>query len=256
MSVTNSRLMAIAAMVLAAFCLILTPDATAQRLDKKTIITIDQPFELPGVTLPAGKYVIELINRGDHSVVRFMDAAENKFYATVLGIPDYQLQAADKTELFFYESEEGTPRALRSWAYPGDCYRMELVYNEAKAGKIAPAEHAIATPEELAVSRNMTNLNAKTMISFTQPVEVAGTVLQPGAYVFKASSIDAHIIQVFDGSETNLMTSLMAQSIYRLDASKGTVVLKEVSAGSPMVLKSWFAPGELAGRELTGEAGR
>jgi len=29
----------------------------AQRSDKKTVVTISQPFSLPGITLPAGKYV-------------------------------------------------------------------------------------------------------------------------------------------------------------------------------------------------------
>src|SRR5689334_20075633 len=98
---------------------LLVPNANAQRYDKKTTITVNQPFEIPGVALPAGTYVMKLVDvAGTRTIVRFMNSDENAVYATVLGIPDYKLNTPENSEFSFYETTPGVPRALRSWFYP------------------------------------------------------------------------------------------------------------------------------------------
>jgi len=126
------------------------PNASAQRYDKKTTMTVNQPFEIPGVALPAGKYVMKLVDvAGSRTIVRFMNADEDTIYATLLGIPDYKLTTPEKSEFSFYEAKPGTPRQLRSWFYPGDNYGIEFVYPKAKAMEIATTsgEHVIAVAE-------------------------------------------------------------------------------------------------------------
>jgi hypothetical protein len=132
---------------------LLVPNANAQRYDKKTTITVNQPFEIPGVALPAGTYVMKLVDvAGTRTIVRFMNSDENAVYATVLGIPDYKLNTPENSEFSFYETTPGVPRALRSWFYPGDNYGVEFVYPKAKALEIAKAAEepvmAIETPAE------------------------------------------------------------------------------------------------------------
>lgn len=90
----------------------------------------------------------------------------------------------------------------------------------------------------------------KTVVAFTQPVAIPGMVLQPGAYVFKTSSVDNHVVLVYDGSESQLLTTLPTISAYRVDVSTKPLVLEEGAAGSPQTLREWFASGELAGREF------
>jgi hypothetical protein len=122
-------------------------DTDAQRYDKKTTMTINQPFQIPGTALPAGTYVIKLVDVAGHrTVVRFMDSEERKVYATLLGISDYKLKTPETSEFSFYESEAGVPRPLRAWFYPGDNYGVEFVYPKSKAIEIAKAtgEHVLA----------------------------------------------------------------------------------------------------------------
>jgi hypothetical protein len=126
------------------------PGAGAQNWnwDRRTIMTINQPFEVPGTSLPAGKYVMRLMDiSGTRTVVQILNAEETKSYAIVLGIPDYKLKTPEKTEFSFYEARPGEPVPLRAWFYPGNNYGVEFVYPKPKAIEIAKAsgEHVIAT---------------------------------------------------------------------------------------------------------------
>ena len=40
-------------------------------------------------------------------------------YTTILAIPNYRLQATDKTVMTFKERAAGQPEALKAWFYPG-----------------------------------------------------------------------------------------------------------------------------------------
>src|SRR2546422_857946 len=75
-------------------CLTLSATAMASDSDKKTIITTNQPLEIPGkVVLPAGKYVMKLVDLpSSRNVVQLFNADETKLYATVMGIPAYSAE--------------------------------------------------------------------------------------------------------------------------------------------------------------------
>jgi hypothetical protein len=124
--------------------------AYANEWDKATKITINQPFEVPGRVLPAGTYMVKLVDiAAERHVVRFLSEDESKVFATVIGIPDFRLQTTDKTSMTFYESEVGTPRPLHAWFYPGHQFGLEFAYPEKRAVAIAAVteEHVIATKE-------------------------------------------------------------------------------------------------------------
>ena len=132
------------------------PNASAQRFDKGTRITMNSPFQVPGKTLPAGEYVIRLMEiEGNRRVVQIMSATEQKSLAIALAIPDYVLKAPEKTHLSFYEVDRGKPLPVHAWFYPGSNFGVEFVYPKSKALEIAKVsgEHVIATtgPEPVAV---------------------------------------------------------------------------------------------------------
>jgi hypothetical protein len=142
-------------LLIASVCLVIisaiAPYAGAQRFDRGTKITINQPFDTPRVALPAGTYVFRLMDvPGTRTVVQILNADETRSYGIVLGIPDYKLEAPEKTEISFYEAEPGTPSPLRAWFYPGYNYGVEFVYPKKKAVEIArtSGEHVIAAPWE------------------------------------------------------------------------------------------------------------
>ena len=113
---------------LVVICLTLSATAMASDSDKKTIITTNQPLEIPGkVVLPAGKYVMKLVDLpSSRNVVQLFNADETKLYATVMGIPAYSSETPEKPEIRFYETEKDAPYAIREWFYPGSNYGIEF----------------------------------------------------------------------------------------------------------------------------------
>jgi hypothetical protein len=120
--------------------------ARADETDKKTVLTFNQPVEIPGRILPAGTYTFTLFDAlGDRHVVQIFNADGTKLITTVLTVPDYRLEATDKTALRFFETPSSSPQALRAWFYPGNTLGQEFVYPKARAAQLASASR-IAVP--------------------------------------------------------------------------------------------------------------
>jgi hypothetical protein len=137
---------------------ILAPCAKADDWNRKTIVTFSGPVEIPGVhlagwgVLPAGTYVFKILDSlSDRHIVQIFNSDETTVYATILAIPNYRLQATDKTVMTFRERAAGEPEALRAWFYPGRNWGEEFVYGKAKAVELAKATNSpvLFTPAEL-----------------------------------------------------------------------------------------------------------
>jgi len=95
--------------------------------------------------------------------------------------------------------------------------------------------------------------NKKTVVTFTQPVELPGIVLQPGTYVFRLldSTSNRHIVQVFDKDEMKLFTTILALPNYRLEPTGDTVLrYEERPRTRTEALRAWFYPGDKFGQEF------
>src|SRR6185436_15530845 len=138
--------------------------ARADDWDRKTRVTFNGPVEIPGVhlagwgVLPAGTYVFKILDSlSDRHIVQIFNKDETIIYATILAIPNYRLQATDKTVVTFSERPAGEPEALRAWFYPGRNWGEEFVYPKAKAIALAKAGNVpvlftpVDIPVELAV---------------------------------------------------------------------------------------------------------
>ena len=119
---------AIAIIAVAMFITLSASNAKADEWDKKTLVTFDQPVEIPGMVLPAGTYVFRRASSTDPNVIQISGKDEKHVYATLLTIPDYRMNPADKTVMTFEERANGSPRAIKSWFYPGDTSGEEFVY--------------------------------------------------------------------------------------------------------------------------------
>jgi hypothetical protein len=139
------------AICLAVIGLIATPVASANdERDKKTTITTNVPFEVPGRVLPAGTYVLKIVDiAGVRNIVRFYSPDEKTIYTTVIGIPDFRLDPPEKANISFYEVAPGAPLPMHAWFYPGSQFGIEFAYPKHRAVAIARAteEHVIALPE-------------------------------------------------------------------------------------------------------------
>jgi len=118
----------IALLGLAALMLI-APNVFAQRFDRATKVTINQPFKVAGTALPAGTYVIRLMDvASSRNVVQILNEDETKSYGIVMGISDYRFNDLDKPMISFNEARSGVPVPMRSWFYPGYNSGVEFVY--------------------------------------------------------------------------------------------------------------------------------
>ncbi len=96
----------------------------------------------------------------------------------------------------------------------------------------------------------------KTVVTFTEPVEVPGVgaqVLPPGTYVFKVlnAASDRHTIQIYNADETQVLTTILAIPNYRIKPSDKTVItFEERPEGQPQALKAWFYPGREVGEQF------
>lgn len=121
--------------------------------------------------------------------------------------------------------------------------------------KLVPLALSLAFVGITAVSSAsaQTNLNQRTVLTFSQPVEVPGKVLPAGTYTFELndSMANRHIVQIFDAAGTKIVALVLAVPSRRPVATGETVVsFAEVAAGQPQALRLWYYPGQTVGREM------
>jgi hypothetical protein len=117
----------------------------ADQWDKKTIMTIDAPLQLPTITLQPGSYTVKLLeSQSNRHIVGIWDKDGMKHMTTILAIPNYRLKPTGKSQFTMWETPAGQPAALRAWFYPGDNFGQEFAYPKDKWAKMA-----IVTKEEV-----------------------------------------------------------------------------------------------------------
>ena len=104
------------------------PKVRADESDEKTIVTVNEPIQVPGKVLPAGTYVFKLLDPNDRTFVAIYNADEMHLIAMIRGIPGYRMDTPGKLILQFEERPSGQPEALKEWFYPGDDTGVEFVY--------------------------------------------------------------------------------------------------------------------------------
>lgn len=117
------------------------PSSRADEHDKKSVVTITTPFEIPGgQILPAGTYVFQLADSaGDRNIVQIWNADSTKLIANVLAISDFRMTPNDKNVMMFSERPGDQPNAIKVWFYPGEKYGQEFVYSKERAMELAAA---------------------------------------------------------------------------------------------------------------------
>jgi hypothetical protein len=170
------------AMVLAA---VLAPAVQAQdaaEVRRLTILTFSAPVQLPGLTLPAGKYRFEMadINNAAH-VVRVLNEDGSKvlgMFSTIpTTIPTRDLRDTD-TLVMWAERPAGQPQAAKEWYYPQRSIGEEFIYPKAQALAIAAANHASVAAEE-----NGKIVRVEGEAAAAEPTAVATTEARPEAEV-------------------------------------------------------------------------
>jgi len=116
----------------------LMPTLQADTWDKKTVLTVNEPVQLPTLLLQPGTYILQLMDsNSDRHIVQVFDKNNNHLVTTILAIPNYRLRQTGKTRFQFWEVPAGQPKALRAWFYPGDLVGEEFAYPKNMSMQIA-----------------------------------------------------------------------------------------------------------------------
>lgn len=141
---------------LAWVALVFPPGLKADDHSKRTVVTFNEPVEIPGGTiLPPGTYVLKLMDSAsDRNIVQIFNEEETRMHATVLAIANYRLGPAGRTVTTFGETAAGSPEAIRAWFYPGDNWGQEFVYPKTRAIELAKLTNQLvpSMPSELAAN--------------------------------------------------------------------------------------------------------
>ncbi|MGB8496372.1 MAG: hypothetical protein WCE53_18395 [Candidatus Acidiferrum sp.] len=119
----------------AAFCLsalfgVASPNARADEGNKKTLVTFNQPVEIPGRVLLAGTYVFNLEDTaaGDRYIVQIWTGDDMHLIATIIATPTERPESANESAFTFEKRRPGSPEALKTWFYSGDTDGVEFEY--------------------------------------------------------------------------------------------------------------------------------
>ena len=147
-------------------CVMETP-STAQTLDKRTLFTFSGPVSMPGVTLPAGKYLFRLANADSgRNVVQVLDADGTKPYGMFFAMRAERFEPASTPEVRFMETTAGMPAAIKTWWYPGERRGYEFVYPKEQARRLAQGTtQPVLTTQTQTTTTEQTNTADLTRIS-------------------------------------------------------------------------------------------
>jgi hypothetical protein len=157
--------------------------ATGGQWDKLTTVTFSRPVELPGMVLPAGKYVFMLADTPtSRHVVQVFNPEQNHLYGTFLALPNLRLKPTGETVMHFEERPVNAPEALRAWFYPGDSFGQEFVYPKVKATEFATTAHVLVPSAEVTPTETPEELLEAPVVAITperEEVEIAQAVEPP-----------------------------------------------------------------------------
>jgi hypothetical protein len=93
----------------------------------------------------------------------------------------------------------------------------------------------------------------KTIVTFSDSVEIPGQVLPAGTYIFKLadSPADRHIVQIWNQEESQVLATTITIPNTRFEPpDRSTFEFEERAGDSPVALKVWFYPGSSTGEEF------
>jgi len=166
----------------------LAPAARADQWDKRTILTVNEPIQVPGQVMEPGKYVMKLLDSpSNRHVVQIFNGNGTHLIATILAIPNYRLEPTGKSQFIFWETAPGQPKALRAWFYPGDNFGQEFVYPKTAAvsiASVAPVPTTAAEDQSHTTTAEVGTVNENSQekaVPEPEPQEVAQSTPPPSA---------------------------------------------------------------------------
>ena len=95
--------------------------------------------------------------------------------------------------------------------------------------------------------------NKRTLVTVNRPIEVSGTVIPPGKYMFEILSLqgERNVVRISEQKTGKIFRTVIAVPTTRFEAKGETTFLYyEAPKGSPEPLRAWFYPDHTRGVEF------
>jgi hypothetical protein len=172
----------------------LVPKVNASDFDQKTIVTFNQPVEVPGKVLVPGTYVFKVLDTaGTRDVVQVLDKSETHVIGTFLTIPTEMSKPPERPFIRFSERASGSPEAIEAWFYPGHTDGHEFVYPREHAVELAKAnnQNVASMPDNL--KTNITQLSTSNTPPSSNNTNESSVVEMKNATVDRVTPEDADV---------------------------------------------------------------
>jgi hypothetical protein len=93
----------------------------------------------------------------------------------------------------------------------------------------------------------------KTIVTFSEAVEIPGQILPAGTYVFRLadSPSNRHIVQIWNAEQDQILATILTIPNTRSETPDDSIFeFDERPSDSPQALKVWFYPGNSTGEEF------
>jgi hypothetical protein len=127
--------------------------AEAQPSDYRTYFTFSSPVTLPGITLPAGKYIFRLADpNSSRKVINVLSGDGQRSLAMLHTIPNQAMTPPNDSEIRFMETSAQVPPPVKTWWYAGRSIGYEFIYPRQQALQLAKStsEPILTTTTETA----------------------------------------------------------------------------------------------------------
>jgi hypothetical protein len=131
-----------------------TENKAAHVSRQQIAFTIDSPLEVPGTSLPAGKYLLQREQSSGHPIIQIFKGDGTSLVNTLIGIPVEVETAFDDSMIAIYETQDGAPPALRALFFAGDPVGIEFVYPLERAKTLAKQSGELVITAQNATSPN------------------------------------------------------------------------------------------------------
>ena len=130
------------AVVAATVALAVCGSVRADESNKLTYLTFTKATQLPGVTLPPGRYRFELADPVEsRRVIKVANEDGTKQLGMLLTVPNELREPAKDALVLFAETSAEEPAAVKAYVYPGERTGYEFVYPHDQALGIAKRAH-------------------------------------------------------------------------------------------------------------------
>ena len=207
----------------------------AQTIDKKVYFTFSGPVEIPGATLPAGKYLFHLADPDSgRQVLQVQSADGKKVYGMFFSLPAQRPSPPNEAEVRFMEAASGAPAVIGTLWYAGERTGRELIYPRQQALRIAKTTNVavLTTKADTDKVGDVKSSDLTRVSPSGQDTDIAAnTVAEPSG---RSQRNDTAVAQTTPSAETPVATAGQTTPTGRRTPARSS--LPQTASNTPFML--------------------